>query len=407
MRRPKVVECDGTRRRRFARALAELHRALRTEGSRPGETGIAVGVGCFVGCVPIYGLHLAICTAVASLLRVSRLKTYLAAHVNNPLTAPLLLFLEVGVGRRITQGQWPSLADLAPRRLEVFPLGRDLLLGSLVVGAGVGVVAGLVAFAMASRWRRASSFDRLIEEAAGPYLGCGIVHWEFVRGKLRYDPVYRAILESEWIPRTGWLADVGCGRGALLSLVDAGRHGSPGDDGADLTVRPGRLRLFGVDHDAKAVRVARQALGARAEVVEGDAARVDLPPCNAVTVLDVLHYLPGEDQEPLLCRCAEALEPGGVLLVREADAAAGARFHLTRLAERLRAIARGHPGQRFRYQEVERLRRYLAKLGLEVETQPMAGGTPFANRLLVGRRPVKSAAKTAPSAEDHPPADKC
>ncbi len=362
-------------------------------------------MGCFVGCIPVYGLHLAICTALASLLQVSRLKTYLAAHVSNPLTAPFLLYLEVGIGRRITRGRWPDLADLAPRHLELLPLGRDLLLGSLVVGAVLGVTAGVVAFFVGSRWRRTGSFERLVEEAAGPYLDSGIVHWEFVRGKLRHDPLFRAILESDWIPRTGRLADVGCGRGVLLALVDAGRRG-PGEPGSARLVEPGEPRLFGVDHDRKAVRVARRALGPRAEIVEGDAARVALPPCDTVALLDVLHYLPEEEQGPLLRRCAEALKPGGVLLVREADAAAGARFLVTRLAERLRAIARGRPGQRFRYRKIERLRSCLGQLGLEVETRPMAGRTPFANLLLIGRRSATSAG-TAPGAADPPPADRC
>ncbi|HEX2643609.1 MAG TPA: hypothetical protein VHU81_11480, partial [Thermoanaerobaculia bacterium] len=102
--------------------------------------------------------------------------------------------------------------------------------------------------------------------------------------------------------------------------------------------------------------------------------------------LDVLHYLPAALQEDLLRRVAEALEPGGLLLIRDADAAGGLRFFATRIQERLCALARRHWRQRFHYRSAEDWRTLLGRLGLEVEVVPMAEGTPYSNVLIAARQ---------------------
>ena len=57
--------------------------------------------------------------------------------------------------------------------------------------------------------------------------------------------------------------------------------------------------------------------------------------------------LPADDQEQLLARVADALQPGGVLLVREADASAGWTFTMVRFGNRLKALAVGRWRQTF------------------------------------------------------------
>ena len=64
-----------------------------------------------------------------------------------------------------------------------------------------------------------------------------------------------------------------------------------------------------------------------------------MEPASAVLLFDVLHLMRPEEQEALLAEMAARLEPGGVVLVREADASAGWRFTAVRLGNRLKAIA--------------------------------------------------------------------
>ncbi|HEX9730724.1 MAG TPA: DUF2062 domain-containing protein [Thermoanaerobaculia bacterium] len=380
--------------------VAEMHYQLRTEGATPTGNGVAVGLGTFIGCLPLYGLHLLLCVVVARLFRVSRIKAYLAANVSNPVLAPFLLYLELGVGRWLFERHWPALNVDALNLERPWLLGRDVFAGSVVVGVVLGVGLGALAFYVARRWRAASFEEQVCEETSRRYLRCGISHWEFVRGKLRYDPMFRALLRSQALPTAGRLVDVGCGRGIVLALLDTAR-----ELGASHPAPPGwrppsaRLELVGIELEAKKAAVAAQALGDAARVVVGDAAEVELPRARAFLLLDVLHYLPAPRQEALLRRVARALEPGGVVVLREADAGLGWRFGLTRAAERLCALARGHWRQRFHYRAAGDWTRLLEGAGLDVGTRPMWAGTPYANRLIEARRALR---EESPRTEEHP-----
>ncbi len=376
------------RRFRPTALVAEMHYQLRTEGGTPRGNAISVGLGTLIGCLPLFGFHFPLCVVFARLLDANRLKTYLAANISNPLVAPFLLYFELGVGHWIFEGRWPSLRLEELKAAGAWALGRDVIAGSLVVGVVLAVVLGALAFHVARRWQRAPFDERLREATSRRYRECGISHWEFVRGKLRYDPMYRAILDSEILPREGRLLDIGCGRGILLALVDTARHLEEDAISPPLGWRPPgeRLELQGFELRPRLAAVARQAMGDGATIEAADAASAALPPARAILLLDVLHYLEAAEQEELVDRVAGALEGGGVLVLREADAALGWRFALTRAAERLCALGRGHWRQRFHYRSAAGWRRLLERHGLAVEERPMWAGTPYANRLVEARK---------------------
>lgn len=380
-------------RRSNADRLAHLHVNLRTEGGTPVQRGLAVALGTLIGCTPFFGLHLLLSTLLARALRLSRVVTYLAANVNNPLTLPFLLWIETGLGTLTVTGRWPELSFAELGQIGFMALGRNLLIGSVELGLALGAVFGLLTWALGSR-RGDGTFVALREAAAEPYLATGIRHWEFVRGKLRYDPVYRRLLDEGLLPRPGRLVDLGCGRGILLALLSAPveewRNARPHSE-TDCAVRvrhvaPPGTQLLGIELDPRLVRVARRALAGAAAIERGDLATCPIPACATAVLLDVLHYLPADGQERLLDRVAAALGPRGVLLVREADAAAGLGFRLTAGAERLRALLRGHLRQRFRYRPRAEWEQMLARRGLSVRAFPVAEGTPFANVVLVATK---------------------
>ena len=68
-----------------------------------------------------------------------------------------------------------------------------------------------------------------------------------------------------------------------------------------------------------------------------------------IVLLDVLLYLDEAEQERVIEQAAAALEPGGLLLLREADAGAGFAFRLTKWSERLDAALRGKFAQQLHY----------------------------------------------------------
>src|SRR4051794_31413151 len=82
---------------------------LRLEGEGRGREAAALGVGLFIGCVPVYGFHLLLCWSAGYLLGLNRLKLYLAANISNPLFSPFLLFAELQTGAWIRRHELHDL----------------------------------------------------------------------------------------------------------------------------------------------------------------------------------------------------------------------------------------------------------------------------------------------------------
>ena len=359
--------------------LRELHARLRTEGDSPARYGLAVGLGTLIGCVPLYGTHLALCAVLAGVLRLNRLVTYLAAHINNPVTAPWLLAVSFALGHRLVHGAWPPWRPAEVARLGLWNVGGDLLLGGVVLGAVLGPLFGAAAFVISRRSRRPERWSRIVRETSRRYLGSGVLQWEFAHGKLTHDPLYEAIETRLDGLRAGTVLDLGCGRGIALALLDTALRTGRDRNGG------GPIELRGVDRNPGAVQVARAALGDRAHLEVADLATFDPPGADVVLLLDVLHYMAAEEQVRLVARAARALRPGGRLLLREPDASDGLRFQFTRAAERLNAVARAEWSQRFHYRSEGGWLALLRGQGLAVTVSPASRGTPFSNLLFEGQ----------------------
>lgn len=244
-----------------------------------------------------------------------------------------------------------------------------------------------------------SVFRELVAAAAHPYRPCGRHAWHFAKGKLGGDPVFRHLLSHPLLPTRGCLLDLGCGQGVLTALLRAAsdRHAGSGWP-AEWPAPPSALATRGVELSPKRVRIARAALGEDA-VTQGDIRDTALPRCDAIVILDVLLYLDRDEQAAVLARCAEALNPDGVLILREADADGGLPFQITRWAERLACAARGRWSQPLTYRPAADWSDLLGSIGFETETLPMSQGTPFANTLFIARR-SKSPVQICPSSHE-------
>ncbi|HXO20358.1 MAG TPA: DUF2062 domain-containing protein [Thermoanaerobaculia bacterium] len=378
---------SGDLRGRWSRPLLQLLYDLRTAGDSPGRQAAAVGVGVFIGLTPFFGFHLALCVLAARLLRLNQIKTYLAAHVSLPFLWPLVVLGELQLGRRLHGEPFLAIRLAEIRRLDPWRFGGDLLLGSTALGLVLAVAFAALTYRLVLSRRRHGDVEDLIDQTSRRYIEAGVSAWEFVRAKLRHDPLYFGLLRRGGLPDGGLLLDLGCGRGILLALLAAAREQAARSDyPAGWPPPPAHLAFHGIEGRAGAAAAARLALGAEATIEVADLRRASLPPARAIVLLDVLHYLPAAEQERLLDRAAAALEGGGLLVLREADAAAGDAFARTRAAERLSALARGHWRQRFHYRTAGEWSRLLGDHGLAVARAPMSAGTPFANVLIEGRK---------------------
>lgn len=371
--------------------VRRLFHGMRTEGGGPGRDAVAVGLGFFIGATPLYGFHLLLVLGVGWLLRLNRLKMYLAANVSNPLFAPFLILLEIQVGAWLRRGALHRLTVDAVRSTDPWTFGLDLLIGSLAIGIVGGAAVAAATYAT-SRGR--GPLDDVLMAAADRYLQGGIIAWEFARGKLRGDPIYRETLTGGLLASGASLADIGCGQGlTLAALAEARRRRRAGEWPPGIGAPPVFESLVGVELRPRIARLAEAALEEDAVIRCGDAADVLVEPASAILLFDVLHMMSGAHQERLLRALRDRLLPGGAILVREADAAGGTAFRFVRAGNRLKALATGNWTQRFTFRSRDEWRRLFADAGFTSEIRDMGAGTPFANvlfRLTVPERNLRS-----------------
>jgi uncharacterized protein (DUF2062 family)/trans-aconitate methyltransferase len=378
--------------------LRRTFRGLRTEGSGVLRETTAVALGVFIGCLPLYGLHLLICWTIGIAFGLNRLKMYLAANISNPLFAPWLLFAEIQTGAWFRRGSFHPLTIQTIKTTGATVFGMDLVIGSVLVGGALASLVAVGTYAAVRSSRLDRGFADLVRRAADRYADAGITAWEFARGKLRSDPIYRAALAPEVLRSGGTLVDVGCGQGLTLALLAEARRAVDGGRWPLGSPPPPRfVRMTGIETRVRVAAIARAALEGDAEIVEGDARTVPMEQASAVLLFDVLQLMRPEEQEALLAKTAARLEPGGVVLVREADASAGWRFTVVRLGSRLKALAFRTRDQSFHARTPAAWRECFARHGFQTDVRPLQGPTPFGNVLF------RLTAAPGASASTHPP----
>jgi SAM-dependent methyltransferase len=226
----------------------------------------------------------------------------------------------------------------------------------------------------------------LLAQAARPYRHAGHFAYRFARGKLRHDPIFRAILEQGLLRGQPRILDLGCGQGLLAAWLHAAAQCyQRGAWPRRWPPPPVPRSMRGIELKQRDVVRARRGLGTACEVTQGDIRDAPLGGADAVILLDVLHYIPEAAQRDVLQRVRAALPAGGLLLLRVSDADAGLRFHLTRWSDRVILLFRGHGLPRLHCRGLVRWRSLLRECGFESRPEPMSAGTPFANVLLIAR----------------------
>ncbi len=206
----------------------------------------------------------------------------------------------------------------------------------------------------------------LLDAACEPYRNAGRFAYYFARGKLRADPVYRAILELGLLLGRARVLDLGCGQGLLAAWP-----------------APQALSTRGIELMARDVERARCALGTSSEVSQADIRNTAFGTVDAVVILDVLHYMTPQAQLEVLQRVRAALPPRGLLLLRVGDAGGGLRFRYGQWSDKLVMLLRGHSIVAQHCRSVAQWRLLLQECGFDSEAKAMSRGTPFANVLLI------------------------
>jgi SAM-dependent methyltransferase len=225
----------------------------------------------------------------------------------------------------------------------------------------------------------------LVDRASEPYRSAGLFAYRFARGKLRGDPVFRALLERGLLRGRGRILDLGCGQGLLSAWLKAAELSyQTGSWPQGWPPAPQPVSTRGIELMGRDVERARNALGPQCDISQGDIREAEFGATDAVVILDVLHYITRDEQLQVLRRVRAALAPKGLLLLRIGDAAGGLRFRYSQWVDRLVMRCRGHASIAMHCRSSSQWRELLAECGFEVEQTPMSEGTRFANVLLIG-----------------------
>jgi SAM-dependent methyltransferase len=233
-----------------------------------------------------------------------------------------------------------------------------------MLGALVGGVGGSITYLSLRREKEAGGFAPAAAAAADRYIEDGLWTWEFANQKLHRDPIYRHMLTEAELRGGSSIVDFGCGVGLALTLLRcADELNRKGQWPAGYAAPPAFARLIGVEPRTAVAGIAARAIGDAGAVVAADGRDFGWPPCDAVLFFDVLHLLPFNDQVATLAAARKNLSERGVILVREADAAMGWRFHLVRSGNFLRALARGRVQRHFYFRTAASWREVFTRAG--------------------------------------------
>lgn len=236
----------------------------------------------------------------------------------------------------------------------------------------------------------AGFFRALARRAARRYPRADRFARHFAYFKLTRDPVFRHLLESGVLSDRARILDLGCGQGVVEVLLAASRE-SDAQWPATWPAPPAPREVNGIDASGRDVARAAAACNGYASFVEGDIRSAPFAAADAIVILDVLHYLDRASQDRVLERAWSALAPGGLLLLRVADGVPTWRFRLTIAIDRWSLRLRGGRPGAYHCRPLTEWRRRLEAIGWRIEPRPMSEGTPFANVLLVARRPPRAA----------------
>jgi 2-polyprenyl-3-methyl-5-hydroxy-6-metoxy-1,4-benzoquinol methylase len=114
------------------------------------------------------------------------------------------------------------------------------------------------------------------------------------------------------VPKAGVIVDFGCGYGLFANL---------------LAIRSATRQVIGCDIDAKRIKTAYSSIADRRNVsFFASENNVSLPPCDAITMVDVLHHMRPDVRAGLLQEAFRKLTPGGHLLVKDIDTVPRAKY---------------------------------------------------------------------------------
>ncbi len=144
-----------------------------------------------------------------------------------------------------------------------------------------------------------------------------VLEW-YTRIKLSLEKNYALV--NSCVPRDAKIVDIGCGYGMMSYM---------------LCFTSEKRNILGLDYDSDKIELASNCISNndRVSFVAADALAYNYPDADVFLLSDVLHYMPEAKQDQLLNQCIIHLNPGGSIIIRDADKDLQQRHWGTRYTE--------------------------------------------------------------------------
>lgn len=177
------------------------------------------------------------------------------------------------------------------------------------------------------------------------------------------------------LPADGRILDVGCGFGLFAAYF--------------AQTQPQR-RITGVDTNARRIETAGEVMAklgyAGHEFIASDARSVralGAARFSGIYVLDVMHHVPRDAQEPLLLDLYDLLEPGGVLVLKDITTEPRLGLKFTELLDRV-MVGWDEP---LPYRHHDEWGRILARLGMRTRAVRVPDILPYPHVVIAAWKP--------------------
>lgn len=181
-------------------------------------------------------------------------------------------------------------------------------------------------------------------------------------------------LIEQHVPKSGDIIDIGCGHGIFSNLM--------------ALRAPGR-NILGLDVDTGKIKHARSTVGSRTNIdfSAGDVFSYRLPPCDAITIIDITYLMPRDQQFRLLELCRVSLRPGGLLVWKTQETRPRWKYTFMYAQETAGSLAGMTLSRqkRFHYLDREDALAAMRSAGFEPEVVEMPTWLPYAEVLYLGR----------------------
>ncbi len=181
-----------------------------------------------------------------------------------------------------------------------------------------------------------------------------VLEW-YLRIKLRFENYYEPF--HKLVPAQASVLDLGCGYGFLSYMLQF--------------LFPERI-IVGVDYDDEKIAVANNGYlrGENLSFFCEDVMKYQIEKFDVIIISDVLHYLQESQQEELLKKCFAALNPNGVLILRDGDSDLKEKHKATKLTEffSIKLLCFNKSEQPLHFISGQRIRQLVEQEGMEMET---------------------------------------